>query len=160
MNIMSDGSLDYPESILKKLDFIIVAIHFGFKSSKKEMTKRITKGFENRYITFFAHPTGRIINKRPGYSMDFDKVLDTAKKHNIWLEINSIPKRLDLNDINAKKAIDKKIKLIINTDAHNKDHFANIEFGIATARRAWATKSDIINTLPLKKFEKLLKSKR
>ena len=156
VDILKDGSLDYSDKYLKKLDIVLAAVHSRFKSSEKEMTKRILKALENRYVKILAHPTGRVINKRKAYSVNLSKIFEACKANNIWPEINAFPARLDLNDVNARDAIEKGLKLTINTDSHSSDHLRYMEFGIATARRAWARKKDVINALPWKKFEKLL----
>lgn len=156
VDILKDGSLDYSDKYLKKLDIVLAAVHSRFKSSEKEMTKRILKALENRYVKILAHPTGRVINKRKAYSVNLSKIFEACKANNVWPEINAFPARLDLNDVNARDAIEKGLKLTINTDSHSTDHLRYMEFGIATARRAWARKKDIINALPWKKFEKLL----
>lgn len=156
VDILPDGSLDYSDAQLKKLDIVIAAVHSRFKSSKEEMTKRIVKALENRYVKILAHPTGRLINSREPYAVDLGKVFAACKANNVWPEINAFPSRLDLNDINAGDAVEKGLKLTINTDSHAVDHLRFMQFGIAAARRGWARKKDIINALPWKKFEKLI----
>ncbi len=156
VDILPSGKLDYTNETLKKLDFVIASIHSGFKSSKSEMTKRIIKAIENEHTNLIAHPTGRLINERAPYNVDLEKLFQSAKDHNVALEINSHPSRLDLNDLNIKNAIENKVKLIINTNSHSKEHLKYIELGIAQARRGWATEKDILNTLPSKKFEKII----
>ncbi|MEM7819789.1 MAG: DNA polymerase/3'-5' exonuclease PolX [Candidatus Aenigmatarchaeota archaeon] len=154
VNIKADGSLDIKDDILKKLDIVIAAIHSGFKNDKRFMTNRILKAMENRYVDIIAHPTGRMIQKRRAYDIDIEKLFEKSKETNTILEIDSQPDRLDLNDINARAAIEYGCKLVINTDAHNIDHLRFMRLGIATARRAWAQKKDIINTNSLNKLLK------
>ncbi|MBD3303535.1 DNA polymerase/3'-5' exonuclease PolX [Candidatus Woesearchaeota archaeon] len=156
VDILKDGSLDYADKYLKKLDIVLAAVHSRFKSSEKEMTRRILKALENRHVNILAHPTGRVIGKRKQYSVNLGKVFDACRDNTVWPEINAFPSRLDLNDSNAKYAVEKGLKLTINTDSHSTDQLRYMEFGIATARRGWARKKDIINTLPWKKFEKLI----
>lgn len=156
VDILKDGSLDYADKYLKKLDIVLAAVHSRFKSSEKEMTKRVLKALENRHVHILAHPTGRLINAREPYAINLSKVFDACKDNNVWPEIDAFPSRLDLSDANAKYAIEKGLKLVINTDSHNADQLRYMEFGIATARRGWARKKDIVNTLPWKKFEKLI----
>ncbi len=156
VDILADGSLDYSDKYLKKLDIVIAAVHSRFKSTEAEMTKRILKALENKYVKILAHPTGRLINTRKPYAVNLSKVLLACKANNVWPEINAFPSRLDLNDAHTKDAIEKGVKLVINTDSHSTDQLRYMEFGIATARRGWARKKDIINALPWKKFEKLL----
>lgn len=156
VDILKDGSLDYADKYLKKLDVVIAAVHSRFKSSEKEMTKRILKALENRYVHILAHPTGRLINAREPYAVNLGKVFDACRENNVWPEIDAFPSRLDLSDSNAKYAVEKGLKLVIDTDSHNADQLRYMEFGIATARRGWAQKKDIINALSWKRFEKLL----
>jgi DNA polymerase (family 10) len=151
-NILKDGSIDIKDKALKKLDYAIAGIHSHFKLSKSEMTKRIIKAIRNPYINIISHPTGRILKKRDEYQIDFDKILRVAKETKTILEINAFPTRLDLNDINIRKAKLAGIRMVINTDAHHKNHLRFMEFGIAQARRGWAEKKDIINTQSLKKL--------
>ena len=154
VNILNDGSLDISNDILSKLDYVIAGAHSNFKMSKKDMTERIIKAIKNPYVKIISHPTGRILKRRDEYQIDFDKVLETAKKSGVVLEINSNPERLDLNSENIKKAKEAGVKMVINSDAHHKNQLSFIEFGITQARRGWAEKEDIINVWSL---EKLLK---
>jgi DNA polymerase (family 10) len=157
VDIKKDGSLDYKNSILKKLDFVIVSIHSGFKMAPEKMTARVVKAIENEYVNLFAHPTGRLITERAPYDINLDKIFEVAKERKVALEINSHPNRLDLKDVHVKRAIDFGVKLIINTDSHNINNLKFIELGIATARRGWAQKKDILNTLNFNKFIKSIK---
>ena len=151
-NILNDGSLDIKDEALKKLDYVIAGVHSSFKMPKEKMTERIIKAMKNPYIKIISHPTGRILKRRDEYQIDIDKILKAAKETNTILEINSIPERLDLNDLNIKKAIEIGVKLVINTDAHHKKHLRFMNYGVAQARRGWAEKKDIINTLSLDKL--------
>ena len=155
-DILPDGSLDYPDKILKELDLVIGAVHSRFKMEKKEMTKRITKAIENEYLKILAHPTGRIIGRREPYEMDLEKVIQTAKDNDTLLEINAFPDRLDLKDTNAKLAKEIGAKIAIGTDAHNVTHLRYMRFGVATARRGWLDSTDVLNAYPLDKIEKIL----
>ena len=119
---------------------------------KKEMTARIIKALENPNVSIFAHPTGRLIGSREEYQMDFDKIIEVAKKNGTILEINSSPRRLDLNGFNIRTAKTRGIKMIIGSDSHRKEQMSLIEYGIGQARRGWAEKDDIINTLPMEKL--------
>ena len=157
VNIKGDGTLDMKDSVLKNLDFVLAAIHSGFKNPKEQITNRIIQAMENENIDAIAHPTGRLINKRPAYELDFQKVFDAAKRTKTLMEIDSFPNRLDLNDVHAKAAIKVGVKLIIDTDAHDAEHLQFMRFGIATARRAGAEKKDVVNTKSLKEFLKILK---
>jgi len=154
VDILGDGSLDFSDNMLKKLDFVIGAVHSGFK---KDNTKRILKAMENKNVDIIAHPTGRLINKRKEYKLDFDEILRVAKETNKILEINAHQERLDLRDELIRKAVEKNVKLIINTDAHNLNDLRFMKLGIGQARRGWAKKSDIVNTNNLEGLKRILK---
>jgi len=157
VNILNDGSVDIKDEVLEKLDYVIAGAHSFFKMSKQEMTKRLIKAMENSNIDIIAHPTGRLIGRRDEFQMDFDKILEVAKKTGTILEINSAPKRLDLNGFNVRRAKAHGIKMIIDTDSHQKEQLSLMEYGVGQARRGWAEKSDIINTLPLEELLKYFK---
>ncbi len=156
-NILNDGSIDINDEALAKLDFVIAGIHSNFKMEKNKMTERMIKAMENPNVDIISHPTGRILMKRDEYQIDFDKILKKAKEKGTILEINSWPDRLDLNDVNIKKAKEAGVKMIINTDSHQRDQMRFIKFGIAQARRGWAEKEDIINSQSLEKLLSFLK---
>jgi DNA polymerase (family 10) len=155
-DIKPDGTLDYSDKILKKFDFVGIGIHTTFKMTSEDITKRVTKGMENENVHFLTHPTCRLLGRREPFELDMDKVFEAARETNTYLEINSFPDRLDLNDIYAKQAKERGIKFVINTDAHNLNHLSFIRYGIATARRGWLEKKDILNTYTLKELEKHL----
>lgn len=155
-DIKSDGSLDYDNRILKKFDFVGIGIHTSFKMNKKEATERIIKGMENKHVDFLAHPTCRIIGRREPFELDIGKIFDAAVETDTYLEINSFPDRLDLNDANAKFAKERGVKFVIGTDSHNVNNLPFMRFGIATARRGWLNKNDILNTNSLKNLVKII----
>ncbi|MCK4416491.1 MAG: PHP domain-containing protein, partial [Thermoplasmatales archaeon] len=155
-DIRSDGSLDYSDRILKKFDVVCIGIHSAFKMDGKEMTKRITRGMENKYVHFLAHPTGRLIGRRDPYEVDMIQIVDTARDTGTFLEINAFPDRLDLNDIHAKLAKERGVKFVLGTDSHSIANLSFIRFGVATARRGGLEKSDILNTYRLKEIEEML----
>ncbi len=157
VNIDSDGKLDVDDEILSELDVVIASIHSGFRQDRGKLTGRIISAMENEHVDIIAHPTGRKIHQRKAYELDLDEVFENSIETDTYLEVNSQPDRLDLKDVYVKKALEAGCKLVINTDAHNRDSLSNIQFGIATARRGWAEKGDIINTNPLKDLRKLLK---
>lgn len=159
-NILNDGKLDIDDKVLTQLDYVIAGVHSNMKMTKEEMTERIIKAIKNPNVDIISHPTGRLINRRDEYLIDFDKILKAAKEYNVALEINSFPDRLDLNDKNIRKAIDFGVKLVINTDSHYIDQLKFIKFGIAQARRGWAKKEDIINAWPLEKLEDFFRKKK
>jgi DNA polymerase (family 10) len=156
-NILNDGSIDIKDEVLEKLDYVIVGVHSTLKMEKKEMMVRIEKAMRNKNVDILAHPTGRIVGQRDEYQIDFDKILKLAKETGTILEINS-SSRLDLRDFYIRRAKNESVKMIVNTDSHQKDQLHLMEYGISQARRGWAEKSDIINTnsveILLKYFKK------
>jgi len=155
-DIKPDGSLDYDNKILKKFDFVYIGIHSGFKMNKDKMTDRIIKGMHNEDANFLAHPTGRLIGKRDPYEVDMERIIDAAKETGTRLEINAFPDRLDLDDVHVKLAKEKGIQFVIGTDSHSINHLLFIRFGVATARRGWLEKKDVLNSYPLKEIKKIL----
>jgi len=156
-NILNDGSVDIKDDVLEKLDYVIAGVHSSMKMERKEMTERIVKAMKNKNIDIISHPTGRIMQKRDEYQVDLQVLLKTAKETGTILEINSWPERLDLKDVYIKMAKDIGVKMIINTDSHQKDQMHFMELGISQARRGWAEKSDIINTLSVDELLKHIK---
>ena len=158
-NIMADGSIDIDDKVLAQMDFVIAGVHSQMKMLKVQMTKRIIRAMKNPNVDIISHPTGRILKKRDEYEIDFDELLKIAKETGTILEINAFPVRLDLNDVHIKKAKQAGVKMVINTDAHKKEHLRFIEYGISQARRGWAEKKDIINTWPLEKLIRAIKNR-
>ena len=156
-NILNDGSIDIKDEALAKLDYVIAGVHSSFKMEKSKMTERMIKAMKNPNVDIISHPTGRILKRRDEYEVDIEKILRVAKETNTILEINSFPERLDLNEINIKRAIEMGVKLVINTDSHYRDQMRYMKYGINQARRGWATAKDIINTQPLEKLVKFFK---
>lgn len=156
VNIDSEGKLDIKNEILNDLDVVVASIHSGFGQEKEKITNRIIKAMENENVNILGHPTGRKIQERKSYNLDLEKIYQSSIDNKVYMEINSQPNRLDLNDENIKKAIESGCKLVINTDAHSPQQLNHIYLGIATARRGWASSNDIINTLSLQKLEKIL----
>jgi DNA polymerase (family 10) len=152
VNILNDGSLDINEETLKKLDYVCVGIHSNFKMSEKEMTERIIKAMKKPYVNILNHPTGRILQRREGFSVDMEKIFRAAKEYNVVLEVNS-SERADLSAEDARRAKEHGVKLVIGTDSHDKHQMPNIKFGVYQARRGWLEKNDIINTLPFKELK-------
>ncbi|MEN2984028.1 MAG: DNA polymerase/3'-5' exonuclease PolX [Dictyoglomaceae bacterium] len=160
-NILSDGSLDLPQQILEKFDLVIAGLHSGFKQSKEKITERLISAIKNPWVDIISHPTGRLINKRPAYEVDLDAILHASKETGTILEINAQPDRLDLCDIDAKRAKEKYGLLFsIGTDAHDIKSFSLIRYGIYVARRAWLQKEDILNTFPWEEIRKKIKRNR
>jgi len=159
VDIKSDGSLDFSDEILSKLDIVIAAIHSGFKQESKIITERLIGAMQNRFVGIIAHPTGRLIGYRESYQVDIDKIMDMAARTGTILEINAYPERLDLNDVYCRMAKDKGVQLAIETDAHSIDGLEFMNLGVDVARRGWLEEKDIVNTLPLDKLVKRLKIK-
>jgi len=152
VDIMPDGNLAIKDDVLAKMDYVIASVHSSMKMPKKEMTERIVKALQNPNVDIFGHPTGRLINKRDEYQMDFDKIFEVAKKTGTILEINASPYRLDLNGFNIRRAKAHGIKMVIDTDSHQVSQLDLMEYGIGQARRGWAEKSDVINTNSVEKL--------
>ncbi len=146
LEILSEGKIDYDDSLLKEFDVVVAAIHSGFKQSKEILTNRIIQAMESKYVNIIAHPTGRLFGVRNAYELDFEKIFKAAKETNTFLEINAYPERLDLSDENIRLAKNSGVGLVISTDTHLISQFDNMIFGVATARRGWAGKRDVLNT--------------
>ena len=154
VDIKKDGTLDYEDEILEGFDIVIASVHNNFNLPADEMTARIIKAMENPYVKILGHPTGRMLGNRTPFDFDYDQVLETAKEHDVILEINSSPSRFDLNDEMAMDAIRSGVKLTINTDAHHPDQYNYMQYGIYIARRAWAEKENIVNTYSPEQLKK------
>jgi DNA polymerase (family 10) len=157
VNIMKDGSLDIPNTVLDKLDIVGAAIHSHFNLPIETQTERLIKAAKNPSVDILFHPTGRLINKRAGYPVDVEKVIEVSKDTNTVLEIDAHYDRLDLKDEYVRMAVRKGVKLVIDSDAHHPIHYSFLTFGVAQARRGWAIQSDILNTLPANKLLNALK---
>lgn len=153
-NIMEGGSLDLPDDFLKSFDVVTASVHTAFSMSKSKMTERFLTAIRNPRLNIISHPTGRIINRRPGYGADWKKIFLQCKKNKVSLEINSFPDRLDLNDKMVIEALKHNVRLVINTDSHKKDHLKYMKYGVAVARRGWAKKVNILNT---RSYDQLIK---
>jgi DNA polymerase (family 10) len=159
VDILTDGRLDLPDKVLEKLDFVVAAIHSGFKQEKEKMTKRIVRALENPFVHCLAHPSGRLLGARAPYEVDIDQVMEAAKQNGKALEINATLERLDLDDIHSRKAKEMGIKLAIGTDAHHLDQLWMISLGVGVARRGWLETPDLLNTLPFKGISKWCRRK-
>jgi len=156
IDIKPDGSLALPEKALKYLDFAIASIHSSFKMSRQEMTRRVLTSLAHPKIKILGHPTGRKIGEREGYELDWEKIFAFCLKNNKYLEINAWPNRLDLPDTLVREAVKIGVKMVINTDAHAVGQLDLMPYGVAVARRGWATKNDIINTMGYNELKKAL----
>src|SRR6202795_3145549 len=157
VDILGDGSLDLYDSVLEKMDIVIASVHSLFNQDRATMTERLLKAIANPNTSLIGHPTGRQLLRRDAYQFDFDAVLRAAAKHKVAMELNSYPERLDLNDVHLRMAKQHGVKIVINTDSHHTSHMEKIRYGITQARRAWLTKDDVLNTLPMQKFAKAMK---
>jgi DNA polymerase (family 10) len=157
VDIMEDGSLDLPDSILKELDLTVCSVHYKFGLSKEKQTKRIIKAMDNPNFNILAHPSGRLINERPPYQIDMEKIMKTAKETGCFMELNAHPDRLDLDDVNCRMAKDLGVKIVLSTDAHSIDGLDYMRFGVGQARRGWLEADDVLNTIAVTKLKKELK---
>jgi DNA polymerase (family 10) len=148
VNIHPDGSLDYEDDLLAELDWVVGSLHSAFRTPEREQTERMIRAMEHPLVRAIGHPTGRLIERREPYPIDVDAVAEAAARTGTYLEINGNPDRRDLNEINAKRAVELGATLVIDSDAHGRETLANIRYGVATARRAWLTAADVANTLP------------
>jgi DNA polymerase (family 10) len=154
VDILTDGKIDHPDKVLEKLDFVVAAVHSGFKQKKEKMTKRIVRALENPLVHCLAHPTGRLLGARTPYEVDIDEVMEAAKRYGKVLEINATLERLDLDDIHCMKAKEMGIRMTIGTDSHHPDQLWMISLGVAVGRRGWLESPDLLNTLSLKEILK------
>lgn len=160
VDILADGKLDYPNSLLKELDIVVAAPHSALSQDPAKATSRLLKAIENPYVTLLAHPTGRLVNRRQGLSPDMPRLIGAAAQRGIALEINANNWRLDLRDIHARAATEAGVKLSINTDAHGPGDLNELRYGILTARRAAVTAKDVINCMSRAVLARWLKTTR
>jgi len=160
VDILADGSMDFENELLAELDYVIASVHSGLASPRQKVTMRTLKAMDNPYVNCIAHPTGRLIGQREAMDLDIAAVINHAAQTHTALEINANPWRLDLKDIHCRMAIEAGVKLAIGTDAHSTQGLGLMGYGVATAGRGWATKSDVLNTLPLAKLKSWIKTKR
>ncbi|AFV11554.1 DNA polymerase/3'-5' exonuclease PolX [Thermacetogenium phaeum DSM 12270] len=159
VDILPDGSLDFDDDILEEMDVVIASIHSGFKQDRDTLTSRIITAIRNEHVDIIGHPSGRLLGRRGPYQIDMERVLDAAAETGTALEINASPDRLDLNDRYIRLGKERGVRFSINTDAHGRHCLADMRYGVLTARRGWAEKEDIINTMPLSELRKWLQNK-
>ena len=157
VDILADGDLDLSDDVLAQMDLVIASVHSVFNQEPAKMTERLLKAVSNPNTSIIGHPTGRLQLRRDAYHFDMDAVLTAAAKHKVAMELNSYPDRLDLNDVHLRQAKQRGVKIVINTDSHHTSHLDKIRYGILQARRAWLTKDDVLNTLPVERFAKAMK---
>jgi DNA polymerase (family 10) len=159
VEILADGSLDYPDEVLAELDIVIASLHVGLRQSRENVTQRLLDAIRNPHVDVIGHPTGRMIPNREPADLDMEAIIKEAAELNVALEINAHPSRLDLNDVHSRQAIAMGVQLSINTDAHSQTDLAFIHFGIATARRGWVEPEQVINTWTPNRLIKWLKKR-
>jgi len=157
IDIQADGSRSVPDQALDLLDYACVSIHSSFHQTKIKMTNRIIAGLNHPKVKFLAHPTGRLLLQREGIDIDWDKLFDFCVTQDKWLEIDSWPNRLDLPDNLVREAVKNKVKIVINTDSHHDSHLDYMKFGVAQARRGWASRPDVVNCSNINELIDLLK---
>ena len=157
VDILTDGDLDLSDDVLAQMDLVIASVHSVFNQESAKMTDRLIKAISNPNTSIIGHPTGRIQLRRDSYPFDMQAVLAAAAKNKVAMELNAYPDRLDLNDVHLRHAKQQGVKIVINTDSHHTSHMDKIRFGVLQARRAWLTKEDVLNTLPVDQFGKAMK---
>lgn len=157
VDILDDGKLDLPDSILKALDLRVCAVHYKFGLPVEKQTERIIRAMDNMYFNIFAHPTGRLMGEREAYAVDMERLMAAALERGCFLEVNGQPERMDLDDMHCKMAKDMGLKLAISTDAHTTANLGYMRFGVGQARRGWLEPGDVINTRSWRDLKALLK---
>jgi DNA polymerase (family 10) len=160
VDILADGELDLSDSVLEQMDLVIASVHSHFNQDSAQMTDRLLRAIANSNTSIIGHPTGRRLLMRGGYSFDLDKVFVAAAQAGVAMEHNSYPERLDLSDLHLRMAKAKGVKFVINTDSHHTSHLEKMRYGVLQLRRAWLTKADVLNTLPVDQFAKAMKRDR
>lgn len=160
MDILPDGRLDYPDDVLRALDFVIASVHSSFQQDERTMTKRILHAIDNPHVHMIAHPTGRLINRRDGYAVNLQEIFKRAAETKTVLELNANPNRLDLSAPHLRQAVEEYgVMIAVNTDAHRIDGLDLMRYGIGTARRGRLTAAHILNTRPLDEVLAILRRK-
>jgi DNA polymerase (family 10) len=159
VEIKADGTLDFPDEVLAELDFVVASVHSGLRQERDTITGRVVRAMRNPHVDAIGHPSGRILLQREESALDLDETLRVAAETGTVMEINADPARLDLDDVHVRRAVELGVKLVVNSDAHHPDHFENMRFGVATARRGWAGPEAVVNTLPLKALQAHVKNR-
>jgi DNA polymerase (family 10) len=157
-DILADGSLDGDEDVLAQLDIVVASVHIRHREDEAAMTARIVRALENPHLDILGHPTGRLLGRREPFPVDMEAVIDAAVRTGTVLEINASPERMDLNDLYARRAKEKGARLSVNADAHSIAGLGLLPWGLYMARRAWLTPEDVVNTYPLQKLRRSLKT--
>ncbi len=156
LDILEDGTLDLPDTILKQLDLRVCSVHYKFDLPRNKQTERIQRAMESPYFNILAHPTGRLIGEREAYEVDLEKLIEAAAKHGCFLEVNAQPKRLDLDPAGCRLAKEAGVKVAISTDSHSTANLQNMRLGVDQARRGWLEAGDVINTRRIADLRRLL----
>jgi DNA polymerase (family 10) len=151
VDIKGDGSLDYSDEVLSQLDWVVASVHTGFQNDEEKLTGRMVNAIHNPYVRTIGHPTGRLIQRRSPYALNLDKVFEAAAEQDVFLEINCSPSRLDLKDVDARRAKEMGVKITLGSDAHSVPQMEFLPLGVAVARRGWLGKDDVVNTWELDK---------
>jgi DNA polymerase (family 10) len=149
LEIKADGSLDLADEVLAGLDFVVASVHTSLRQDQAQITQRTMNALHNRYVDVIGHPSGRLLGEREASAVDLEAIMATAAQTGTALEVNSIPNRLDLDDVHVRRALELGVKIAIDSDAHHPDGLDGLPYGLATARRGWATAPDVLNTLTL-----------
>ena len=160
VDILEDGTLDLPDQILRRLDLVVGAIHSRLDLPQQKQTERLLRAMDNRCLNILAHPTGRLINERPAYAVDMERVMRGAVERGCYLELNAQPDRLDLTDAHCRLAKQLGFKVAISTDAHATVELDFMRFGVDQARRGWLEPEDVLNTRPLSELRTILRRRR
>jgi DNA polymerase (family X) len=148
-DILPDGRLDLPDELLAELDWVQASVHGGQRMPGRQLTERVEEALRNPHVRCLSHPTGRLISRRPENALDLERVFEVAVHHHVALEINGLPARLDMRGEHVRDAIQAGAQIVCSTDVHSTRGLANMTLSIATARRGWATTSQVVNTRPL-----------
>jgi DNA polymerase (family 10) len=159
-DILSDGSLDYPEKVLAGFDLVVASVHSGFQMSRERMTERVVKAVENPFTTVLGHPTGRLLLKRDPFAIDLHRVLEACGEHGVVVEINANPWRLDLDWREIRGAKEAGCRFSIGPDAHEVAGLDDVDYGLGIARKGWLEKADVVNSLTAAQLVKLARSRR
>lgn len=160
VDILPDGTLDYPDKVLARLDLVIASIHTNLTMGEAEMTQRVVRALRNKYVSILAHPTGRLLLQREGFRLGLEEVYRAASGEGVVIEVNANPHRLDLDWRELRAAKEQKLRFAVNPDAHSASGYDDLRYGIGAARKGWLTKNDVINTLPVDRALAILQSRR
>ncbi|HZI14661.1 MAG TPA: PHP domain-containing protein, partial [Myxococcus sp.] len=160
VDILESGALDYSDGVLEQLEVVIASIHVRHSMDEEQMTRRVLSAFDNPHLHILGHPTGRLIQSREPYPLRMEAVLDKAAERGVVVEVNGKPERLDLKSEYVRLAVQRGVKMVVSADAHKAADLGNLAFAVATARRGWARREHILNTLPADGFVSTLRQLR